>query len=67
VPGLLEFHDGGFLGAGFIQIINGYSYIAFVFRTDAKGRLGEQDRTASDPSQAMALVSEEAQAIAPLP
>ncbi len=39
--GLLELSDGSFLVAGFIQLINGYSYDAFVLRTDSEGRLGE--------------------------
>ena len=39
--GLIELEDGGYLVAGFIQIINGRSYDAILLRTDAEGRVGE--------------------------
>jgi hypothetical protein len=39
--GLLELEDGGFLVAGFIQLINGRSYDAIILRTDAQGRVKE--------------------------
>jgi outer membrane protein assembly factor BamB len=38
---LIELQDGGFLGAGFIEIIGGLSYDAVILRTDAQGRVGE--------------------------
>ena len=40
--GLIQLEDGGFLAAGFIQISNGRSYDAIIFRTDADGRVDEQ-------------------------
>jgi dipeptidyl aminopeptidase/acylaminoacyl peptidase len=39
--GLIELEDGGYLAAGFIQIINGRSYDAILLRTDAEGWVGE--------------------------
>lgn len=39
--GLIELEDGGFLVAGFIQLINGRSYDAIILRTDAQGRVTE--------------------------
>jgi outer membrane protein assembly factor BamB len=39
--GLVELDDGGYLVAGFIQIINGRSYDAIFLRTDAEGQIGE--------------------------
>jgi hypothetical protein len=38
---LIELDDGGFLVAGFIQIINGRSYDAILMRTDAVGQVAE--------------------------
>ena len=38
---LTELESGGFLVAGFAQIINGRSYDAVILRTDAEGRIGE--------------------------
>ena len=38
---LIELESGGFLVAGFIQIINGRSYDAIILRTDAEGRVHE--------------------------
>jgi outer membrane protein assembly factor BamB len=39
--GLIELEDGGYLVAGFIQIVNGRSYDAILLRTDAEGQIGE--------------------------
>ena len=39
--GLIELPDGGYLVAGFIQIVNGRSYDAILLRTDAEGRIEE--------------------------
>jgi hypothetical protein len=39
--GLIELEDGGYLVAGFIQIINGRSYDAILLRTDAEGQVEE--------------------------
>ena len=39
--GLTELEDGGYLVAGFIQIVNGRSYDAIILRTDSEGQLGE--------------------------
>ena len=38
---LIELESGGFLVAGFVQIINGRSYDAIILRTDAEGRVHE--------------------------
>ena len=38
---LIELESGGFLVAGFVQIINGRSYDAIILRTDAEGRVRE--------------------------
>ena len=38
---LIELQEGGFLVAGFIEIIGGLSYDAVILRTDAQGRVGE--------------------------
>jgi hypothetical protein len=38
---LIELESGGFLVAGFVEIIGGRSYDAIVLRTDAEGRVGE--------------------------
>ena len=38
---LIELESGGFLVAGFVQIIGGRSYDAIILRTDAEGRVGE--------------------------
>jgi hypothetical protein len=38
---LIELKDGGFLVAGFVQLINGLSYDAVLLRTDAEGLVGE--------------------------
>jgi hypothetical protein len=38
---LIELEDGGYLVAGFIEIINGVSCDAILLRTDADGRVGE--------------------------
>lgn len=38
---LIELEDGGYLVAGFIQLINGRSYDAVLLRTDAEGWVGE--------------------------
>jgi outer membrane protein assembly factor BamB len=38
---LIELNDGGFLVAGFEQLINGLSYDAILLRTDAEGLVGE--------------------------
>ncbi len=38
---LIELESGGFLVAGFVQIIGGRSYDAIVLRTDAEGLVGE--------------------------
>jgi len=38
---LIELESGGFLIAGFVQIINGRSYDAIILRTDAEGRVHE--------------------------
>lgn len=38
---LIELESGGFLVAGFVQIIGGRSYDAIVLRTDAEGRIPE--------------------------
>jgi hypothetical protein len=35
--GLIALEDGGYLVAGFIQIVNGRSYDAILLRTDAEG------------------------------
>ena len=37
--GLIELEDGGYLVAGFIQIVNGRSYDAILLRTDAEGQI----------------------------
>jgi len=37
--GLIELEDGGYLVAGFIQIVNGRSYDAIILRTDAEGQI----------------------------
>jgi hypothetical protein len=37
---LIELESGGFLVAGFVQIVPGRSYDAVILRTDAKGRVG---------------------------
>jgi len=37
--GLVELEDGGFLAAGFIQIVNGRSYDAILLRTEAEGQI----------------------------
>lgn len=39
--GLLELEDGSIVGAGFLQITNGYAYDAILFLVDADGGLGE--------------------------
>jgi hypothetical protein len=38
---LIELNDGGFLIAGFVQLINGLSYDAVLLRTDGEGWVGE--------------------------
>ena len=38
---LIELEDGGFLIAGFTQLINGRSYDAILLRTDTEGRMEE--------------------------
>jgi hypothetical protein len=38
---LVELEDGGFLVAGFVQLVSGRSYDAILLRTDAEGRVGE--------------------------
>jgi outer membrane protein assembly factor BamB len=38
---LIELESGGFLVAGFVQIIGGRSYDAIILRTDAEGRVGD--------------------------
>ena len=37
--GLIELEDGGYLVAGFIQLVNGRSYDAVILRTDAEGQI----------------------------
>ena len=39
--GLIELEDGGYLVAGFIQLVNGRSYDAILLRTDAEGQVEE--------------------------
>jgi len=39
--GLIELEDGGYLAAGFIQLVNGRSYDAIILRTDAEGQIEE--------------------------
>jgi dipeptidyl aminopeptidase/acylaminoacyl peptidase len=39
--GLIELEGGGYLVAGFIQIVNGRSYDAILLRTDSEGQLAE--------------------------
>jgi hypothetical protein len=39
--GLIELEGGGYLVAGFIQIVNGRSYDAILLRTDAEGQIEE--------------------------
>jgi hypothetical protein len=38
---LIELQEGGFLVAGFIEIVGGRSYDAVILRTDAEGRVGQ--------------------------
>jgi hypothetical protein len=39
--GLIELETGGYLVAGFVQIINGRSYDAILLRTEAEGQIAE--------------------------
>jgi hypothetical protein len=39
--GLIELEDGGYLVAGFVEIVGGRSYDAILLRTDADGQVKE--------------------------
>jgi hypothetical protein len=50
---LVELEQGGYLVAGLIQLINGRSYDAILFRTDTEGRVAS--RSASRPVRTVAM------------
>jgi len=53
--GLTELEDGGYLVAGFIQIVNGRSYDAVLLRTDAEGWVGGNEPPAPRATAALSL------------